>query len=204
MGYYVHVQPTTKSAAREMLAFLGVNFRPAKDLFPLLPPHSGNFMSHPPGWAREVCAYAQRKNDIGYYRTAGWSLEEEGYCENLLRWIALQIGKKKEFQGDSLMESERLPEGVENLLLPCTWYEHEPVPILLTSAYPQAFDGWEDGNLVNCDDLGWAPSFRPWPPEMKESQVSSRFFREIRERKKKADPLVRAEIARLDALWAQR
>lgn len=204
MGYYVHVQPRSKKAAQEMLAFLAEHFRSIRDLCPWITEDwAGRNMDVPPTWGKDVCAYAKNKTDIGYYRSAGWSQEENHYCSNLLRWIAIKIGKPLKVRADFYMEDEHCPQDVPWVEVPTTYYEQSEVPIFRQSEHPNALDGWASGSHAKTDDLGWLPHWRPMPEGVEDYDEDSPIG-QLRARSKQSDPIFRAELERLEALWQQR
>ncbi len=198
MGTYYSVTCRSRQARDKMLAFLAEHFTPGGEMFPTLNPRYV-FMREPPQLGKDICAYAKRKNDIGYYVSAGWDCEERGYKASLHRWIALKVGKTM------TTKDEEIPgHGPLELSYVCS--EHEPHPIVLRSQYPDVPDPWEEGEVYEwCDDLGWDRSMRgPVPGEDPAWDAECReHLNEIRERKTLADPIVQAELSRLDALWSE-
>jgi hypothetical protein len=195
MGYYVAVPCVSTKARGEMLAFMAEHFRTAQTLMGWVTDEYGVMPG--PAKGKSVCAYA-KANEIGWYRNAGWDEEACDYASCLLRWMALKIGRTMQ------TEDEEIP-GYGPMGVHFTIYEGDPQPFVLHSQCPNAPDGW-DADYDVCDDLGWDRSMRGPPPgedpQWDAENLSG--IMDIRRRKAKADPIIRAELERLEALWNAR
>jgi hypothetical protein len=196
MGYYIAVPCKSAKSRNDMLAFLAQHFRDAWELFDWVP--RDNRMERPIH-GTDICAYA-KDLEIGWYRNAGWSPEHGAYADSLLRWIALKIGRQ-------MITSDDEVPGYGPLDVAFTVYEGQRHPVILQSQCPNAPDGWDrDGGYQVCDDLGWDRSMRgPTPDEDPDWHEGMKpYMLEMRQRKAKADPIIRAELERLEALWSSR
>lgn len=187
MGYYVAIPCCTRSARDKMRAFLHANFREASRVMPWIPVDYGEI--GPPRAGKEVCSYAKAMQ-LGWYRNAGWSLEAKAYAASLLRWACLKVGRTASFDGVS---------DTQPLDLHYTIYETEQIPFVVRSEHPDVPDGWDAEGYDTCDELGWDASFRPLPNGVFE--VGEGYVGRLRLRQHQADPLIRAELVRLNALW---
>lgn len=193
MGTYISVTCTSATTRDRILAFLNEHYQD----IPRVMPNSGFIDVGPPRLGKEVCAYAKRATDIGYYVSAGWSLEARAWVDNLLRWIALRVGKTKVFG------HEWIP-GHPSLTLHYTCYEDEPLPIVVQSDYPNVPDPWEHSEgYARCDQFGWDRAYRgpPLGTDPAWDATLSPALRMIREAQAAVEPLIRAELERLNALW---
>ncbi|MDB4278647.1 hypothetical protein N9917_03515 [Deltaproteobacteria bacterium] len=195
MGYYVAVRCKSVKARKELLAFMGEHFRPAAEFMDWV--DQDNRMTTPTN-GKDICAYA-KANEVGWYRNAGWDAEHRHYASCLLRWMAMKVGKQM------LMQKDQVP-GYGEMLVGYTLYEGDHSPFVLRSLCPDAPDGLDAEGYVVCDDLGWDRSMRgPTPDEDPEWHRDCKpWLVEIRTRKAKSDPLIRAELERLEALWEAR
>jgi len=194
MGYYVAVPCKSAVARARLLEFAHKHFRAAAEFMDWL--DASDTMPLPArGW--EVCTYA-KKNEVGWYRNAGWSDEESHYAKCFLRWAAMKVGRTM------TTEDEQIP-GYPAMTVHFTIYEGDPSPFVTKSQCPDAPDGWDAEGYEVCDDLGWDRSMRgPDPGEDPEWDAECPpYLLDLRRRKAKADPLIRAELERLEALWAE-
>lgn len=191
MGYYVAVPCKSVAAREKMRAFLTEHFRHASEFMDWVPNDSRMQM---PTNGKDVCAYANA-NDFGWYRNAGWDYEHSHYSKCLLRWMAMKIGRTMR------LRDEEIP-GYGRITVHFTIYD-SPFPFVTTTQCPDAPDGWDAEGYAVCDDLGWEPSMKgPMPGEDPEWDAGcAPYLLEIRNRKAKGDPLIRAELERLEELW---
>jgi len=191
MGYYIAVPCKSAKSRDEMLAFLAQHFRDAWELFDWVP--RDNRMERPTH-GKDICAYAKAL-EIGWYRNAGWNPEHSAYADSILRWMALKIGRRM------TTEDEEVP-GYGPLDVAFTVYETQRQPVVLQSQCPDAPDGWDrDGGYQVCDALGWDRSMRgPTPDEDPEWHEGMKPYMLEMQRKAKADPIIRTELERLEAL----
>jgi hypothetical protein len=194
MGYYVACRCRYTSARKKLLAFLDEHFRPVAEFMDGV--DQDNRMPAPRN-GKEICAYA-KANEVGWYRNAGWDYEHRHYAACLLRWATMKVGKQM------LLRPGQIPGYDEALTVHYTIYEGDQSPFIIGSEYPDAPDGWDAEGYTVCDELGWDRSMRgPGPGEDPEWDAQCKpYLLEIRNRKAKGDPLIRAELERLEALWA--
>jgi len=192
MGYYVAVPCRHSTARNDMLSFLDDHYRPAAEFMDWV--DQDNRMPHP-AQGKTICAYAKAL-EIGWYRNAGWDEEHRHYATCLLRWMAMKVGKAM------FLRDGQVP-GYGEMDAHYTIYEGDKSPFILRSRCPNAPDGWDAEGYSVCDDLGWDRSMRgPAPGEDPEFDAGCRpHLLDIRRRKAKAEPLIRAELERLNILW---
>jgi len=195
MGYYIAVPCKSQKARADMLAFLAQHFRYPSELFEGVP---YDHRMDPPTHGRDICTYAKLL-EIGWYQNAGWSAEHRAYATSLLRWMAIKVGRRM------VTAEEEIP-GYPSREVPFTTYEGKRVPVILRSQFPDAPDGWEAEGYQVCDDLGWDRSMRGPTPDEDPAwhEGTSPAIMDLRRRKAKADPVIRAELERLEALWESR
>jgi len=189
MGYYVAVPCKNSKARVKLLAFIWDHFRAASEFMDWL--DASDTMPLPTK-GHEV-AVAAKPHEVGWYRNAAWKDEEIHYARCFLRWAALKVGK--------VMTAE-IP-GHGRLTTSFTIYEGDRIPFVTRTMCPDAPDGWEAEGYDVCDDLGWSRSMSgPTPDEDPEWHADCEpWLLEMRRIKAKADPLIRLELERLDALW---
>lgn len=192
MGYYIAVRCRSVAARDKMLAFMAEHFRHASEIMDWVPLDSRMEM---PTNGKDICAYA-KPNEIGWYRNAGWDEEHRLYAQCLLRWMAMKVGK-------TLLLLKDIVPGYDEITVPYTLYDGAPVPIVTREQCPNAPDGWEAEGYAVCDGLGWDRSMRgPYPGvDPKFDRGCKPWLLKLRERKAKADPIIRAELERLEELW---
>ena len=193
MGYYVAAPCLHAGARNDLLRFMGEHFRPASEFMDWVDPDD---RMPPPANGKDICAYA-KANQVGWYRNAGWDEEHRHYATCLLRWVARRVGKTM------LVGEDQIPSVPKGTEVHFTLYEGEPHPFILRSLFPGAPDGWDAEGYAVCDDLGWSRGMAgPSPGEDPEFDAAcSPYILELRKRKAKADPLIRAELERLSSLW---
>lgn len=190
MGYYVAVPCRSVAAREKMRAFLQEHFRRAHEVMDWLPDSTRMGM---PENGKDICAYA-KANDFGWYRNAGWDYEHRHYASCLLRWMAMKIGRKMVVREGEIPNYGRLT-------VHFTIYD-DPYPFVTTSQCPD-LDPWDAEGYEVCDGLGWNASMKgPLPGDDPEWDAEcSPHVLGIRKRKAKGDPLIRAELERLEELW---
>jgi len=195
MGYYTAVPCKSQKARDEMLAFLAQHFRHVSELVEGVP--CDNRMD-PPTYGTDICAYAKAL-EIGWYLQAGWSIEHKAYAASLLRWMALKIGQ-------TMITGEDEIPGQGPLTLHYTVYEGDLRPLVLRSQCPDVADGWDAEGYEVCDDLGWDRSMRGPTPDEDPAWHKNMppWMLDTRQRKAKVDPIIRAELERLETLWESR
>lgn len=194
MGYYVAVPCRSVAARKQLLEFCEAHFRSAAEFMGWV--DQDNRMPVPTN-GKTICAYA-KANEVGWYRNAGWDLEHRHYAACFLRWASMKVGKIM------LLLPDQVP-GYGELTVRYTIYEGDRTPFVTRTQCPDAPDGWDAEGYVVCDDLGWNRSMRgPAPGEDPEWDKGCKpHLLGIRRRKAKSDPLIRAELERLDALWVR-
>lgn len=195
MGYYVAIPCRHASVRDAMLRFLDEHFRPASAFMDWV--DQDNRMPNPTH-GKQVCTYA-KANEIGWYRNAGWDDEHRHYSRCFLRWASMKVGR-------TLTLSEGQVPGLGEEEVHYTIYEGNKMPFVLLTEHPDVPTGWDAEGYEACDDLGWNRSMSgPNPGEDPgwDAQCSP-WLLKLRKRKAKADPLIRAELERLDKLWEAR
>lgn len=194
MGYYVAVPCTSAAKRKDLLLFMDTYFRPTFEFMDWV--HQDNWMPHPAN-GKAICAYA-KLNEVGWYRNAGWDVEHRHYASCLLRWMAMKVGKTLTTRDDQI-------PGYGPLEVHYTIYEGECNVFVTRTQCPNVPEGRDAEGYEVCDDLGWNRSMHgPDPGEDPEWDAEcSPYILELRNRKAKADPLIQAELGRLEALWFQ-
>lgn len=149
----------------------------------------------PPEQGRVVCSYVKGACDVGWWKNAGWSHEERIYAQSFLRWMAIRAGRRALFPTNSIPGVSLTGSDPNRVSLPYTTYETMKTPVVILSQNPAMSADWSEGFEV-CDDIGWAPATRPCNGVDPLSHIG-----QIRARSAQADPLIRAELLRLDGLW---
>jgi len=193
MGYYVAVPCKGPIERERLLAFLWEHFRGASEFMDGL---DLNDTMPLPTKGHEV-AVAAKPHEVGWYRNAGWKDEESHYARCFLRWAAMKVGKKMRIKNG-------LIPGYGRLTVHYTIYD-DPFPFVTRSRCPDAPDGWDAEGYAVCDDLGWDRSMSgPTPEEDPEGHADcSPYLLSMRGRKAETDPLIRAELERLEGLWTK-
>ena len=188
MGAFIHVRVPKAADLDAMKSFMGEHFTPGPTLFPWLEafvaedPRVGYVDQIEVRVGTDICAYSL-PNDIGFYCGAGWLREEREYASGLIRWMALKVGPGRKVR--SYM------------------YEDLVRKVFVASGHPTKPDGW-DRNHDLVDEVGFTPSTRGSPEELATWTDEDHYLTKEVRRMHRSDPLIRGELARLDALWRVR
>lgn len=181
MGAQVAVEPRNPKLLARMSHFMEENYRFTRFVLPWVTDEYGDMP--PPKVGSDLSAYA-KPGYIGFYINGAASSHtgERDYLDSVIRWMALKVGKRT--KGHVFF-----------------WYEDEKV--LLRNTGP---DSWNQERQQRLDHpLGYCRSHRVTPELLAqwEQEDAEWYMLDSLRNRMKAEPLIIAELERLNTLWEQ-